>query len=266
MLRVAPPVLGALLIVACDGGSDADSPRARFVVDAGADQVVDEGSLAQLTGSGTNNEGAVTFSWQQISGPSVTLSSTTVANPSFTAPLVAIGTNTSVELRLSGTDAAGYVAADDVRMTVTSSDWLVYTQSGTGAGLYVFDAEARVTRKLADSVISNPRIAPDGTRIAYIDHEFDIWTVRPDGNGRAKIGNSRAYRGSVVYPYSVTVSTTDSVDWSPDGAHLTYRADRDLNNVSEYFLARADGSGEVQLEELAEHSSGHLTALALRSQ
>ena len=248
MLRATATVLSALLLAACGGGSDADSPRARLAADAGVDQAVDERSVVQLAGSSTNNEGAVIFSWEQVSGPGVTLSNTTAANPSFTAPLVAIGTTTAIELRLTATDAAGTVAADSVQVTVRSSDWLTYIDSGSAsAGLFVFDAETRVTRKLAESIIRTPRIAPDASRIAYIDAAFDVWTVRPDGTERVRIGNSRIDYTSFINP-NAGISTTDDVSWSPDGAHLLYSADRDLNVALEYYVARADGSREVQLE------------------
>ena len=245
---VALTVLALLSIGGCHGGGGGDSAEPPLAADAGVDQVVDEGSLAQLAGSSANNEGAVTFFWQQLSGPSVTLSSTTTANPSFTTPWVAIGTTASIELRVTVTDAAGTVAVDSVQVTVRSSDWLTFIDSSSGsAGLYAFDAETRVTRKLADSIIRAPRIAPDASRIAYIDAAFDVWTVRPDGTERAKIGNSRLDYTSFINP-NAGISTSDDVNWSPDGMHLQYSADRDLNGAHEYYVARADGSREVQLD------------------
>ncbi len=50
---------------------------------------VDEGSVVELAGGGVDPDGNnFTFSWTQIAGPSVVLSSDTVANPTFTAPQV----------------------------------------------------------------------------------------------------------------------------------------------------------------------------------
>jgi len=57
------------------------------VVNAGFDQTVDEGIIVQLNGSGSfdHNGGALNYQWQQVGGTLVVLSSTSTANPSFTA-------------------------------------------------------------------------------------------------------------------------------------------------------------------------------------
>lgn len=56
--------------------------------DAGSDQSVSSRAGVQLAGSGTDpDDDAVTFAWTQTAGPSVSLSSTTSAHPTFTAPV-----------------------------------------------------------------------------------------------------------------------------------------------------------------------------------
>ena len=58
---------------------------------AGQDQAVETGATVTLDGSGSSDPDgdALTHAWTQTAGPRVTLSSTTVANPSFTAPDIA---------------------------------------------------------------------------------------------------------------------------------------------------------------------------------
>ncbi|HEY7124779.1 MAG TPA: PIG-L family deacetylase, partial [Ktedonobacterales bacterium] len=58
------------------------------VADAGTNLTVVPGATVQLDGSGSSdpNGDALTYQWSQIAGPTVTLSSTSAAQPTFTAP------------------------------------------------------------------------------------------------------------------------------------------------------------------------------------
>jgi hypothetical protein len=59
--------------------------------DAGVDSTAAEGSKVNLQGSGKSGDTAapsVTYSWKQVSGPSVTLSDTKAPSPTFSAPQV----------------------------------------------------------------------------------------------------------------------------------------------------------------------------------
>ncbi len=238
-----------LSIAGCHGGSDDPTDRGP-TASAGADQIVDERSVVQLAGAGASADGTVTFAWSQVSGPSLALSSTTIANPTFTAPLVAIGMTDVMEFRLEVTDSAGAVASDTVRISAKSSDWVLYMDIRSGfAGLYAFDAEANSRTTLVELTgfsSSFPRIAPDGSRIIYIDDAFDVWSVRRDGTGRVNLGNSRI-RGYFIFDGQLHIISSNDVAWSPDGTHVVYSADRDLNDVREVYVVRADGSREIQL-------------------
>jgi len=72
------------------GGSNPPNPPGAPISNAGVDQTVNEGTLVTLNGAGSSdpNGDALTYSWAQITGPTVTLSSTTAISPTFTAPIV----------------------------------------------------------------------------------------------------------------------------------------------------------------------------------
>mgnify|MGYP001579878117 CR=1 FL=1 len=75
------------------------------VANAGPAQRVDERSTVTLAGGGTDADGdLLTFSWSQLSGPTVTLSDTTAPSPQFVAPEVV--SNEVVVLQLVVSDGA----------------------------------------------------------------------------------------------------------------------------------------------------------------
>ena len=64
------------------------------------------GAVVQLDGSGSADaEGAITYQWTQLSGPTVTLNGASGATPSFTAPVTE--SNYTVDIQLLVTDTVG---------------------------------------------------------------------------------------------------------------------------------------------------------------
>jgi len=97
------------------------------IVDAGADRTVAPGTSVQLSGSASDPENtALTYSWTQIGGPSVTLNGATTLSPSFTPTVRGAYT-----FRLSVTDADGESATDAV--TITANNSPTVTASATPA-------------------------------------------------------------------------------------------------------------------------------------
>jgi hypothetical protein len=90
------------------------------VANAGSDQTVAEGVTVTLNGSGsTDPDGSITlYSWTQTSGPSVTLSSTSAVNPTFTSPDVTQG-GASLSFRLTVTDSGSLRSSDTCIVNVT---------------------------------------------------------------------------------------------------------------------------------------------------
>lgn len=82
---------------ACDAGEVTDTATKTWTgvvtnqpptADAGADQTVDSGSPANLSGSGSSDPDGdpLTYAWTQTGGPAVTLTGANTATPGFTAP------------------------------------------------------------------------------------------------------------------------------------------------------------------------------------
>lgn len=109
------------VLSACGGSSpapvDPTSPNQAPTADAGADEVVDEGTAVSLSGAGTDSDGTiVSYSWQQTGGTGVTIADANMASASFTAPLV-----TAIEdliFSLTVMDNDGAAASDTVTVTV----------------------------------------------------------------------------------------------------------------------------------------------------
>jgi len=85
---------------------------------AGAQQSVDSGDLVTLDGSGSSDSDGVvaTYTWRQLAGTPVSLSSADGVSPSFTAPSVIEQTNLVFELLVE--DDAGLVGIDSVTIAV----------------------------------------------------------------------------------------------------------------------------------------------------
>ena len=88
------------------------------VVDAGSDQVVDEGAEVTLRGSATDAEGGVlSYRWEQIGGGDVVLGSPTSSVATFTAPEQLAETATLV-FRLTVTDRRDASSSAEVSVEV----------------------------------------------------------------------------------------------------------------------------------------------------
>ena len=90
--------------------------------DAGADQAdVGQSATVSLSGSGTDPDAGdtLTYAWTQTGSPSVTLSDTAVASPTFTAP-ADLTEDTTLSFTLRVTDAGGLYHEDAARVTLVS--------------------------------------------------------------------------------------------------------------------------------------------------
>jgi LmbE family N-acetylglucosaminyl deacetylase len=99
--------------------TDLGVPNRVPVANAGPDQVVALGQTVSLDGSGSSDPDgdALSYSWTQTAGPTVSLSSTTTARPSFQAP----ASDTSLGFSLIVIDGADSSTADTVAITVSAA-------------------------------------------------------------------------------------------------------------------------------------------------
>ncbi|MBS1118916.1 MAG: Extracellular elastinolytic metalloproteinase precursor [Deltaproteobacteria bacterium] len=96
---------------------------ARPIADAGLDISVASDAVGALDGTASTDPdgGALTFEWNQLSGQTTTLSSTSVAQPTFTAPHTEV--NRIVRYQLVVRDPDGRVSAPaEVRVTVLGTN------------------------------------------------------------------------------------------------------------------------------------------------
>jgi hypothetical protein len=93
------------------------------IANAGPAQTVSSASIVTLDGTASFAQNGATiaaYSWTQISGPGVTLTGATAANPTFIAPTVNSTTTTTLSFNLIVTDSNGLVSApSSVTITVT---------------------------------------------------------------------------------------------------------------------------------------------------
>lgn len=127
--RPGGPLRFRLLVTDNQGATDNDVVDI-FVVDSvegeppvasgGADQTVAPDTLVTLDGSASFNPGggALNIAWEQIAGPTVSLSNPNAARPTFVAPAVADGT--ILRFRIRVTNSAGQTASDEVDVTIST--------------------------------------------------------------------------------------------------------------------------------------------------
>ena len=87
---------------------------------AGPDAMLDEGAGGTLDGSASSDPDGdtLTYAWEQVSGPAVTLTGADAATATFTAP--AVCTDTAVVFELTVTDPEGLSATDSVSVLVNN--------------------------------------------------------------------------------------------------------------------------------------------------
>lgn len=126
---------------------------------AGTDQsLVTPGATITLNGTGsTDPEGdSLTYAWTQVSGSAVTLSSSTAASPTFTAPSGPV----TLVFGLTVTDSWSAASSQDtVQVTVASSN----TAPSISANKSAYDAGETITVTVSDSDGTIASVVPSGT-------------------------------------------------------------------------------------------------------
>jgi WD40 repeat protein len=179
------------------------------LADAGVDQTVATSSTVTLTGAGSSDQdgNTLTYQWTQIEGPKVTLSSSTAASPTFTAPgsattlqfivVVSDGTTSHADTVVINVGTANSAPT----ITSLSSDSLSYSE---GDGAVVIEQGANALVADADSTNFDT-----GTLAISIpaggDSAEDVLSIRSQGTGAGQIsvaGGAVAYGGVTIGTYS----------------------------------------------------------------
>jgi len=110
---------------------------------AGPDQTVEEGTEVTLNGSNSTDpdDGIASYLWEKTSGPTVTLSDTSAARPTFTAPDVGQD-GESITFRLTVADNEGLESTDTCIVNVTLVEDPPAGGGGGGGGGTCFIATA----------------------------------------------------------------------------------------------------------------------------
>ena len=194
------------------------------VANAGPDQTfvdVAKGTVVTLDGTSSIDPdgGTLTYAWSQVSGASVTLSSTTAAQPTFTYPSGGGGGGVSKQkggtdkglpvdtlvFELVVSDGASTSAADQVTITINTNDvptadagvdqtffGLVngdtFTLAGSGTDpdgdtlTYVWTQTAGRSLTLSDSTSAAPTVTFDGSYSAGANEVFTYSLIVNDGS------------------------------------------------------------------------------------
>src|SRR5262249_46463986 len=86
--------------------------RKPSAVSPGPSQTSNERDQAQLAGTYTQATGTPTLLWTQVSGPAITLSDPTKANPTFTVPEVTADTVATMKFTVTGISGSGSSTVD----------------------------------------------------------------------------------------------------------------------------------------------------------
>ncbi|MBB5212721.1 glycosyl hydrolase family 18 protein [Microbulbifer hydrolyticus] len=246
-------------------GLDNRTPTAR----AGGDQSVDSGASVTLDGSTSSDldNDPLTYSWIQVSGPSVTLQNANSVSASFTAPTVSADEELVFELTVTDdSDASG---SDQVSVTVLAdqpnqapsanagADQIVVTPAtvslnGTGSSdpdgdvlTYAWTQVSGASVSLSDATAASPSFSAaevtaeqelvfeltvsDGTLSDDTPDQVSIFLLPPDANTAPEVSAPSQVTIQEGASDSITATGTDA-----DGDALTYT-----------WSGMANGSGDT---------------------
>lgn len=145
------------------------------VPNAGSDQQVNEGVIVTLDGSTSwdRNGDSVRYQWRQVAGPTVALSSPTVARPSFTAP-AGLPQDTNLAFELTVSDGVLTSFPDSVLVRVRSAATPLYGQNVAPSA--TFSASSARTG-------NGPEKVADGIAAGYPTDPSREWVTAYEGAG-----------------------------------------------------------------------------------
>jgi|GEM_PF-1717216 len=171
-------------------------PNASPVANAGPDVRVQAGAGVALDGSRSFDPDGdtITYSWAQIAGPLVSLSGTTTARPSFTAPAAPA----SLRFELTVTDAYGKSATDQVLVEVepaTRPNHPPVAQAGD---------DLRVPVRSATTLDASASSDPDGDALTFAWRQVSGPAVTLTGSGVRRTFFAPATPATLVFEVRVS--------------------------------------------------------------
>ncbi len=201
--------------VTIDVNRDNDAPS----VDAGPSQVVDENDVVTLAATASDPEGqGLTYTWTQVSGPSVVLSSASATSPTFTAPEGL--TNTQLVFQVSVTDGTN-TTVDTVTIDVNRDNDAPSVSAGPDQSV----SEGALVSLAASAT------DPEGQGLTYTWTQVGGPSVAIVGaNGTTPSFTAPNYVSNTTLTFQVAVS--DGVNISVDTVTVVVNADDDAPSVS----------------------------------
>lgn len=182
------------------------------VANAGTNQIVNEGVVVTLVGSGTDTDGTIAgYIWTQTAGPAVTLNGATAANPTFTAPQV--NADTALTFALTVTDnngARSNSASTNVAVKNVAPDLIVTAVSGSLTTVqrgrtFTFTSTTKNQGNAATTVATNTGLYLVN---ASTNVQYAFTATAPATTASAAIASGLAINGSTAVGVKVTVPTT----------------------------------------------------------
>jgi len=230
---------------------------------AGADQNVSEYAKVVLDGSASaDDNGIASYSWRQTSGPSVTLSSATVAKPTFTAP--AYG-SAALVFELTVTDAGNLSATDTCIVNVTSRN-LPTANAGPDqsveAGTTVTLDGSSSTDVAGGSIVSYAWVQTAGASVALANANSAKCTFTAPNPGTSAA--SYAFKLTVTDNEGLTATDTCTITVTPVNTNNPPTANAGADqSVAEGSLVTLNGGASTDDSGIASYSWSQTSGVAV---
>ncbi len=211
-LIMAVVLFTSLFLLACGGGSSSGAStdvssggaeNAAPTVNAGADTTINAGTTVELVADASDTDGdIVSRSWDQTSGPSVTLTAVDLDAANFTFVAPSTGVEATVELVFELT-----VADDD---GAEASDTVVFTVNRVNQAPVAVAGEDQSVDGLTEVTLSGSATDSDGTVETYSWKQTGgMETVELTGKDSA-LANFTAPSATSILNLEFTLTVTDS--------------------------------------------------------